>query len=216
MSIVSKFGDFPVPGYQIFSTNKRSTLKSQHQTLVQQYPHADTQLKQLLNLLGDIENLAGQAPATVGESAEWAAIVNAAEGNGVSYCKGLHGKPRFSALYGTYTVTLDELEDLLKASTLAGQHTTQEDGFQEVRRKKRRTTHETAETSKKEAVQTITSIALNVRLKEVVTRNIFAPLRTVDMDTDASGTEATSNEEAVPSTTGRPPPVILTSTANLI
>jgi hypothetical protein len=36
------------------------------------------------------------------------------------------------------------------------------------------------------------------------------------MDTDASGTEATSNEEEVPCKTGRPPPIILTSTANLI
>jgi hypothetical protein len=36
------------------------------------------------------------------------------------------------------------------------------------------------------------------------------------MDTDASGTKATSNEEAVPGKTGRPPPIILTSTTNLI
>jgi hypothetical protein len=36
------------------------------------------------------------------------------------------------------------------------------------------------------------------------------------MDTDASGTEVTSNEEAVHGKTGRPPPVILTSTTNLI
>jgi hypothetical protein len=36
------------------------------------------------------------------------------------------------------------------------------------------------------------------------------------MDTDASGTEATSTEEAVPGKTGRPPPIILTSTTNLI
>jgi hypothetical protein len=86
-------GDVPVPVYQIFWTNNCTTLKSEHQTLVQQYPDAHTQLKQLFNLLGDIENLAGQTPATVGESAEWAAIVNAAERNGVSYCKGLHGKP---------------------------------------------------------------------------------------------------------------------------
>jgi hypothetical protein len=61
--------------------------------------------------------------------------------NRASYCKGLHGKPLLSALYGTYTVTLDELKDLLKANTLAdqvnspkatGQQTIQEDGFQEV------------------------------------------------------------------------------------
>jgi hypothetical protein len=36
------------------------------------------------------------------------------------------------------------------------------------------------------------------------------------MDTDASGTEVTSNEEAFPDKTGRPPPIILTPTANLI
>jgi hypothetical protein len=36
------------------------------------------------------------------------------------------------------------------------------------------------------------------------------------MDTDASGTEATSNEEAVPGKTGTLPPIILTSTTNLI
>jgi hypothetical protein len=51
--------------------------------------------------------------------------------------------------------------------------------------------------------------------KEVVTRNFLAPLRVADMDTDASGTEATSNEEAAPGKTGRPPPIILTSTTNL-
>jgi hypothetical protein len=36
------------------------------------------------------------------------------------------------------------------------------------------------------------------------------------MHTDASGTKATSNEEAVPSKRGRPPAIILTSTTNLI
>jgi hypothetical protein len=36
------------------------------------------------------------------------------------------------------------------------------------------------------------------------------------MYTDAFGTEANSNEEAVPGKTGRPPPIILTSTTNLI
>jgi hypothetical protein len=36
------------------------------------------------------------------------------------------------------------------------------------------------------------------------------------MDTDASSTEANSNEEAFPGKTGRPPPIILKSTTNLI
>jgi hypothetical protein len=73
--------------------NKCSTLKSECQTLVQQFPNADTQLKQLLKLLGDIENVVGHTPVSVGKSVEWAAIVNAAEENGASYCKAVCGKP---------------------------------------------------------------------------------------------------------------------------
>jgi hypothetical protein len=36
------------------------------------------------------------------------------------------------------------------------------------------------------------------------------------MDTDSSGAEATTLEEAAPGKAGRPPPIILTSTTNLI
>jgi hypothetical protein len=91
-------GEFPMMGYQTFSTIKRSTLKSEYQSLVQQYPDADAKLKQLLKVLGGIEDVAGYTPVSVGESAELAVIVNAAEEN----CKALLGDLRFSALYGTY------------------------------------------------------------------------------------------------------------------
>jgi hypothetical protein len=130
-------GDVPVPGYQSFWTNKHSTLKSEHLTLVQQYPDADAQLKQLFKVLGDNKDVVGRAPASGGESAKWAAIVNAAEEKGVNYSEALTGKTIFSALYGIYTVTTHELKALLKANTLAGQtnslratgqQTTQEDG----------------------------------------------------------------------------------------
>jgi hypothetical protein len=53
---------------------------------VRQYPYADTELKQLFKMLSAMDNTAEHTPASVGESAEWAAIVNAAEGNGASYC----------------------------------------------------------------------------------------------------------------------------------
>jgi hypothetical protein len=137
--------------------NKLSTLKSEYQTLVQQYPEADTQLKQLLQVLGDIEDVARHIPVSVGESAEWSAVVNAAEENGASYYKGLRGKPLFSALYGTYTVTLQKLKAVIKARTLADQtnipktigQQTNEDDFQEVWRQKRRATDGTTGTSKK-------------------------------------------------------------------
>jgi hypothetical protein len=66
-----------------------------------------------------------------------------AEENRQNFCKVLNGKNLFSALYGMYTVTLHELKAMLKASTPAGQSktpksaATREDGFKEVRRRKR-------------------------------------------------------------------------------
>jgi hypothetical protein len=114
-------GGLQVPGYQTFWTIKHSTLNSEYLTLVQQYPEADAQLNQLLKMLDDIEDVPRHIPTSAGESAKWDTFVNAAEGNGASYCKGLHGKPLFSALYSTYTVSLHELKAVLKASTLAGQ-----------------------------------------------------------------------------------------------
>jgi hypothetical protein len=46
----------------------------------------------------------------VGESPEWTSIVNSAEENRENFCKGLDGKPLFSALGGMYTVTLNEFK----------------------------------------------------------------------------------------------------------
>jgi hypothetical protein len=184
VNIVSKMEDVPVPGYLAFWTNKRSTLKSEYQTLVQQYSEADAQQKQLFKLLGGIEDVARHIPASVGESEEWAAIVKAAEENSTSYCKGLRGKPLSSALYGTYAVTLQELKAVLKARTLAGQtnlpkttgqQTTQDDGFQAVRRRKRRAIDENTGTSKKAAVQTKTTPALNIPPPRKSSPKTFSP-----------------------------------------
>jgi hypothetical protein len=60
---------------------------------VLQYLYAGAELKQLLKLLGYIEDLTGHTPASVGKSEGLAAIVNIEEENGASYCKALRGKP---------------------------------------------------------------------------------------------------------------------------
>jgi hypothetical protein len=60
------------------------------------------------------------------------------------------------------------------------------------------------------------SAALNTAPKAVATRNFFAPFRTTNMDTDSSGTEANTQEEAVSGKICRPTPIILTSRINLI
>jgi hypothetical protein len=67
-------------------------------------------MQQLSKVLCDIEDLASYTPASVGESEKWAAIVSAAEDNRESYSVALRGKTLYSALYGTYTVMLNELK----------------------------------------------------------------------------------------------------------
>jgi hypothetical protein len=164
-----------------------------------------------------IEDVAGYTPAVVGESAKWT-TVSAAEENRANYCKALSGKTLLNALYGTYTVTLNDFKSILKASKSAGKPTekpAQNEGFQEVRRRKRHSTTETAPTPKK-AVPTGASVPVSTPPKEVATSNSFAPLRAAAMDTDSAGSEASSCKATAPGKTNRPPPVILTSAVNLI
>jgi hypothetical protein len=78
-------------------------------------------MQHLFKVLCDLEALAGCAPRPVGESEEWAAVIRAAEGNLESYSVALQGKTLYSALYGNYTVTLNELKSVLKSSSQARQ-----------------------------------------------------------------------------------------------
>jgi hypothetical protein len=116
------------------------------------------------------------------------------------------------------------LKAVLKASTQPEQNvptpvqqSTKDDGFQEVRRRKRQSSEESTKVSKKPTVPVpaTTPAAVQPAPRDTATRNYFAPLRTADMDTDAT-TETVTLEEAVPSKTCRPPPIALTSTTNLI
>jgi hypothetical protein len=127
-------------------------LQSEYPAFIEKYPDADTQYRKLLKVLCTTEDVAGCTPTAVGESAEWTAVVSIMEEDWASYCKALSGKALFSALYGTYTVALQELKALLKVSTTRPQTAkkpTQEEGFQEVRRRKRHSSNETARTPKK-------------------------------------------------------------------
>jgi hypothetical protein len=104
-----------VPGYLAFW--------AEYKTLIGKYPDTNTQYLQLYSALCALEDVARYTPAAVGESAEWTAIVSAAEENRTNFCKALSGKTLFSALFGTYTVTLNDLKSVLKASNSAGKIT---------------------------------------------------------------------------------------------
>jgi hypothetical protein len=216
----------PTPGYHAFWTNARQTFKAEFQHLAKQHPDAEEQLRQLFKVLSDIEDVAGYSQKSIGESQEWANIVSTIEDNRASYCKALSGKPLYSALYGSYTVTLTELKGLLKASVRtqesgptnsSGPACQPEEGLKEVRRCKRQNSQETTETEKKAA----TLLTAKSGPKEVHTRNFFAPLRT-ETDVERTPVEETSDgpiqssQQASSRKQDRPLPIVLTSTTNLI
>jgi hypothetical protein len=210
--ITPKMADIPVLGYQAFWTDTCNKLKSKYQQLIGQFPDTNAQLKQLFKVICNIEEMTRYTPASVGEGEQWSSIVSTAEENRQNFCKVLNVKNLFSALYGMYTVTLNELKAVLKEGTPAGQSkapksaATQEDG-----RRKQHSTNKTAQTSKKAACTTVDTAP-----KEVATRNFFTLLRAPDIDKDSANIEASPREAAAPAKTGRPPPIVLKSAVNLI
>jgi hypothetical protein len=115
-----KMAKAPTQGYQAFWVNKCAALQSEYHALKGQIPDGDAQYRQLFKVLCEIEDMTSFAPGTVGESPEWASIVDSPEENVATFCKALSGKPLFSAVHGIYTITLGELKAMLKKST-AGQ-----------------------------------------------------------------------------------------------
>jgi hypothetical protein len=52
--------------------------------------------------------------------------------------------------------------------------------------------------------------------KAVLTHNFFGPLRTTDMDMETTGAQNALPEQEAPRKPSRPPPIVMTSTINLI
>jgi hypothetical protein len=94
--------------------------------------------------------------------------------------------------------------------------TTQDDDFQEVKRRKRHISNDTSQTAKKPTKPVPTSAAVKLPRKSVLTRNFFASLRTNDLDMNTNGAEKSVPEQEDPRKPGRPPPIVMTSTTNLI
>jgi hypothetical protein len=160
----------------------------------------------------------------MGENSQWTTIVSSAE-NRADFCAVLDGKPLFSALYGMYTVTLDEQKAVWKVNAQAGRsgavhetslESTDQDDFQEVRTRKRHISNDTSQTAKKSTKSVSISTAVEQTPKTVSTRNFFAPLRTNDMDTETTGAQNTLPGHRAPRKSGRQPPTVMTSTTHLI
>jgi hypothetical protein len=151
--------------------------------------------------------------------------VNSVEEKRENFCKAIDGKPHFRALYGMYTVKLNELKAIFKVSAQAGQNgvvnktsvepTAQDDDFRQVKKRRRQISNDISQTAKKLTKPAPTSITVKLPPKVVVTHNFYAPLRT-DRNMKTTGADNTLPEQEAPRKSGRPPPTVMTSTTNLI
>jgi hypothetical protein len=146
----------PVPAYQQFWMDKRSSLENKSQSIMDKCPDGAPAMKLLFKLVCDIEGLSRFTPAPVGQSGEWTATVSSAEESCKEYCKSLRGKAMFGALYGTYTVTLNDPKAVLKANIR--QESKKGGRLSKSAEPKGHTTEEVARTLKKAALPT-TSVA---------------------------------------------------------
>jgi hypothetical protein len=226
--------DMPVSQSERYWQKEYKSLRDEYRDIVEKYPDAQGIIRQVSRVLSDIVSLAGCTPAYVGESRAWSSIVESTELDRIAFCKALKGKQLFNALYGTYSVALSDVKQVLQTSakrTPAPEqqaHSTvttgEDDGFKEQKRRKRQNSSEDEQQRKNvTTVEASHVVAPCQKAAQVPTRNFFAPLRAVNMETE--------NVEAAPKPTdqseeqgqhqtlteaGRPPPIVLTSTVNLM
>jgi hypothetical protein len=125
-----------------------------------------------------------------------------------------------------YTVTLNEVKVILEVSAQARQNggvnktsveaTAQNNDFWEVKTRKRRYSDETSQTAKKSTISVPKSAGVKLPTKAVITRNLFAPLRSNKMDTETTGAENALPEQEAPRKPGRPPSIMMTDRKSVV
>jgi hypothetical protein len=213
--------------------DERHALRTEYKTIVSKFPEADAVLNHVYDILGNIASLARSAPRETSSSIQWEIIVKNALEDRKNLCKALKGKNLFSALFGTYTVALNELKSIVQstaseAGSAAGPSVVSTDteglgdGFREQRRRKRNPSGG-SESHKKRTTAVVPdkgSALTNpqkVANKAELTKNYYAPLRTVQMDaTECEEESSLQEQQQPPIKAGRPPPIVLTAATNLM
>jgi len=87
------------------------------------HPQAKAAIGKVYEVMTDIARLAGCTPKEVGESKEWANIVNRTEAGRVKLFGTLEGETLLSALYGVYMLTFMDLKAVPKKDKKTGKRT---------------------------------------------------------------------------------------------
>jgi hypothetical protein len=189
------------------------SFHSNHEELSERNPDCQKELELLKSGLRTIGQHIHTSPSVNGNGngRVWKELVTKAEAERTVLCKHLDGKALFTAILRLYVAIHRETRE----SLLREEKETPEE-FREQRRRKRNPLEEQAKKSKPTPGPKDPRIQSYVEV-QVPKRNIFAPLRTSGMDVVEETTDKPDTEQQ-PSTskTGRPPPIVLTSTTNLM
>jgi hypothetical protein len=209
--------------------SEHDSLRQEYKNLVCKYPDASDIIKQVIKVLSDIVSLAKCTPVCVGKSESWQSVVNCAMQDRVNLCQVLKGKSLFRALYGVYTVTLSELKLVLQNSAAKGPMgptpPTPSDGnpeeFKEMKRRRRNPSTDDSVTVSEKPASVQRPAKCEIQQKVAIpTRNFYAPLTTMDVEIQNEITEetdpSTQQQQQTAKGAGRPPPIVLTSSVNLI
>lgn len=141
--------NLPAPGYQTCLKNKLYPWKSVYQALVQRYPEADAQIKQLIKVLGDIEEVARHIRTSVRENAELgchckccgrkrSVLLQWSPWKGTFWCGVRHSSSNVTRVKGrAQGKETSKPNQLTKNNTATNNAGGWFDGFQKVRRRKR-------------------------------------------------------------------------------
>jgi hypothetical protein len=182
-----------------------ASFERNHEALTTNNPACQEEIELLGNGLRTIGQLIHTSPSINGNGAVWNKLIAKSEAERTVLCKHLDGKALFTAMLRLYATIHREMRE----SLLLEQKEPAEE-FREQRRRKRNPSEEQKKKPKP------SPSPRDPRIKsqgQVLTKNFFAPLRTPGMDVE----ETTKPEEQQPSNkSGRPPPIVLTSTTNLM
>jgi hypothetical protein len=187
-----------------------SLFEGNHSDLLRAHPDCADELALIRTGLQTIGQLIRISPPANGDGVVWKNLVAKAEAERVVLCNYLGGKALFSAMRRLYAAIHRELRDTILP---APQKSTEE--FREQRRRKRNPSDDQA---KKYKTATPTPDTKLRPPGEVKTQNFYAPLRTAGMEVEHSLVEDAPSEQQQPAAmeAGRPPPIVLTSTAKLL
>jgi hypothetical protein len=196
--------------------------------LREKQPESIENIKTLHAGLITIGQLIHSSPRVNGNGEEWKSIITQSEEERIVLCKHLEGQTLFSGLLRLYAATHRDLRPSLKQEEekpAGGKDGDPGQRNQEFREQKRRKRTQTGEKTQSTKTDNATPTPRDPRTQpqgEVPTKNYFAPLRTTDMDVERPVREGStqrpdgeSHQEST-SKSGRPPPIVLTSTINLI